>query len=73
MSQILIGAVAGLLFFVALILSFYLGYRFGKKTKPEAPQLTEEQKQKFEKMQKGWQNILNYDVATAMKRGGMSG
>lgn len=71
--NIIIGAVTGLFFFVALILSFYLGYRFGTKTKPVQSQLSEEEKELVKQMHQGMQNIMNYDVSVAMKRGVTSG
>lgn len=66
--NILIGAICGLLFFVVLILSFYSGYKVGSKTKPVVQTLTPDEQKKIEQMQKGWQNILNYDINVA--RGG---
>ena len=63
--NILIGAIFGLLFFVALISSFYAGYKVGSKAKPVVPTQTEEQQRKAKEMAQGWQNILNYDVGVA--------
>jgi hypothetical protein len=63
--NILIGLGTSLVFFVALISSFYAGYKVGGKTKPIVPLLTEEQQRKAKDMQQGWQNILNYDAGVA--------
>jgi hypothetical protein len=63
--SILIGLCASLVFFVALISSFYVGYKVGSKTKPVVVELTEEQQRKAKEMAQGWQNILNYDPAVA--------
>jgi hypothetical protein len=65
MTNILIGLGTSLVFFVALISSFYAGYKVGSKTKPIIPILTEEQQRKAKKMAQGWQNILNYDAGVA--------
>ena len=63
--NILIGLCTSLVFFVALISSFYAGYKVGSKTKPIVAVLTEEQQRKAKDMAQGWQNILNYDPAVA--------
>jgi len=63
--QILIGLGFGLVFFVALISSFYAGYKVGSKTNPIVVEPTEEQQRKAKEMAQGWQNILNYDIGVA--------
>ena len=64
--NILIGALITVCFFIALASSFYAGYRLGQRRKVEKP--TEEELKRIELMDKGFQNVLNYDYSKALER-----
>jgi uncharacterized protein YneF (UPF0154 family) len=74
--EILIGLIMGLILFIMLAVVFYAGYRLGKKNSipiipksiSQNPELTEDQKKRLELITQGWQNVLNYDVSTALQK-----
>lgn len=66
MNSLILGVVLTLLFLIALISSFYAGYRLGQRHKVENP--TEEELKRIELMDKGFQNVLNYDYGKALER-----
>jgi hypothetical protein len=66
MNSLILGVVLTLLFFIVLASSGYAGYRLGQRRKPE--KLTEEELKRMEQMDKGFQNVLNYDYSKALER-----
>ncbi len=77
-----LGLLSGIIFYAILGLIFYLGYRFSNKINKKFKfndqiipksltsdsNLTEDQRNKLKQIQEGWNNILNYDVNTALQR-----
>lgn len=70
MNDILLGAGVCLFFVIYTFFMVYGGYIMGSKSKPDIPKPTEEEQRRLKQIQDGWQNILNYDLNVAMKRGG---
>jgi len=62
----IIRLVVALVYCIALASSFYAGYRLGQRRKVEKP--TEEELKRIELMDKGFQNVLNYDYSKALER-----
>jgi gas vesicle protein len=62
--QFLYGLLTGAGFFVAL---FYV-YKLGQQSKrPAAKETNEEERKKAEKMRQGFEQLMSYDVTTALK------
>lgn len=67
--ELFIGLVLGLVFFICLSSVFFLGYRLGNKiNKPKSSEPSQEEIKKAQQMIEGFQNIMNYNVETAMQR-----
>jgi hypothetical protein len=60
--QFLYGLLSGAGFFVAL---FYV-YRLGQRSKRPAVQADEEERKKAVKMRQGFEQLMSYDVTTAL-------
>lgn len=61
--EYIVGALITTVFFLCLGFAFYCGKRFKNKTIDE---LDEQQKFEIQKKIEGMQNIMNYDIETAM-------
>lgn len=70
--EFLLGLLAAVVFFVVVLVSFYIGFKFGKKQSPvQQETITEsdkEEQRKAEELQKSFVKLMNYDLATALNR-----
>ena len=64
--EILIGFALCLVFFLCLGLTFYLGYRQGQKKKVKAEPISMEEKLRLERIQKGFNSVMSYDINKAL-------
>jgi hypothetical protein len=64
--EYLIGALLAVFFFIALVFSFYVGYKQGKKVSAPIP-LNDEKKRQLEQYDKGFKEIFSYDVEKALQ------
>lgn len=63
------GIIIGVAIPICLGLSFYFGYKLGQKNKTaHEKQIDEVAKRQMELRREGLQNILNYNMETAMQR-----
>jgi hypothetical protein len=65
--QFIFGLLTAVVFFIVLLLIFYLGYRYGKRTSPPLP-VSDEKKREMERFDKHFKALFNYDVSTALQR-----
>lgn len=68
MINIAIGLIIGLGFFIAILGVFYLGYRIGKKKKPNVKRLSEDEMRELKRKEEGFKNIMNYDYQQAIQK-----
>jgi hypothetical protein len=61
--QFISGVLVTALFFVAM----YGAYRLGRKSKRPTVQADEEERKKAVKMRQGFEQLMSYDVTTALK------
>lgn len=66
MKEILIGFALCLVFFLCLFISGYIGYRLGQKKKVKAEPITLEEKLRLERIQKGFNSVMSYDINKAL-------
>lgn len=51
-----------------MVVSFYFGYKFGKEVRTQTVEASDEERKRVEKLRKGFQRLMNYDVSTATRR-----
>lgn len=70
MNIVILGLVT-LVFFLCPILTFIIGYKLGKNSKPKDLTEAEKEKERIRLQTEGINNVFNYDINTAMayKRG----
>jgi hypothetical protein len=61
--QFISGVLVTVLFFVAM----YAAYKLGRQSKRPAVQADEEERKKAVKMRQGFEQLMSYDVTTALK------
>jgi hypothetical protein len=64
--EFLLGLLTAVVFFIALLSTFYLGYKQGKKGTAPIP-LNKEKQREIERFDKDFKALFNYDVETALK------
>jgi hypothetical protein len=60
------GLLTAVVFFIALIAVYYVGYKQGKKTSAPIP-LTDDKQRQMEQFDKGFKAIFSYDVEKALQ------
>jgi hypothetical protein len=63
----LLGLLTAVVFFIALLAFFYMGYKHGKKAHVPIP-LPDAEKHKMEKFNQHFKDLFSYDVDTALQR-----
>jgi hypothetical protein len=62
-----LGLLTAVVFFIALVGIYYIGFKHGKKTSAPLPIDNEKQRQ-LEAYDKGFREIFSYDVAKALQK-----
>lgn len=65
--EFLYGLLTAVVFFIALITFYYIGYKQGKKVSAPLP-LDEEKQREIDRFNKGFKELFNYDVEKALQR-----
>jgi cbb3-type cytochrome oxidase subunit 3 len=69
--EFILGLLVGVVFFIALIGIYYLGFKHGKKGKVQRePELTadEEDQRRAKEHRKAFMSMMNYDVDVALQK-----
>ena len=66
MKYVLIGFALCLVFFLWTGLVVYIGYRQGQKKKAPAEPLSLDEKLRLERIQKGFNSVMSYDINKAL-------
>jgi cbb3-type cytochrome oxidase subunit 3 len=64
----LLGLLTAVVFFIAVIAVYFVGYKQGKRHQPANKPLPDEEKQKMERFNKHFKELFAYDVDTAIQR-----
>ncbi|ULT55403.1 hypothetical protein L1999_20185 [Neobacillus drentensis] len=64
--EFIYGLLTAVVFFIALLSFYFIGYKQGNKQTSKPPDLEEVRKAK--EMRKGFMNMMNYDVDKALQR-----
>jgi hypothetical protein len=64
--EFFLGLLTAVVFFIALIAIYYVGYKQGKKVSAPTP-LNDEKKRQLEQYDKGFKEIFSYDVEKALQ------
>jgi hypothetical protein len=65
--EYVIGALIVVAFFIALLSGVYIGYRL-KHTKSKPPDIDQEQKRHADQLKKDFDNLMSYNVNTALQK-----
>lgn len=64
----LLGLLVGVILFVVIGLSLYIGFRIGKKNRPTPQKIDEQEEQRIKKFNNHFKALFSYDVDTALQR-----
>lgn len=65
--EFIYGLLTAVVFFIALISFYYIGYKQGKKVSAPIP-LDDEKQRQIERFNKDFKALFNYDVEKALQR-----
>jgi hypothetical protein len=64
--EFIYGLLTAVVFFIALLSFYYIGYKQGNKQTSKPPD--DEEVRKAKEMRKSFMNMMNYDVSTALQK-----